>query len=267
MRNPLMTPIPHSRRWLAAGLAGLLSALALPIALRAQAPGNPDLPRLESSLADWLKLRSLIARESADWQEQQARLKREIELLEKENTALDAERAEHRRRVEAGARDDSALLRQATEARAELNALTEVAGGVGDRLVVLRGSVPPGLEERLPPSPETGDARAALAARIETLAAWENLAREAHAARAVIAPGGGERREAEILHLGTAQGLAVSLDGRQAWLGRATPTGWTWTELPGQAEAVRVALRIVRKEKPPVLTPLPLQPLGGGATP
>ena len=267
MRTFPFIPFPLPRRWLPCGLAGLLAVLASPPMPRAQAPANADLPRLESSLADWLKLRSQIAREAADWTEHQARLKREIELLEKESAALDAELAEHRQRVEAGARDDSDLLRQAAEARAELNALSETAGAAGDRLVALRGSVPPGLEDRLPPSPETEDARGALAARIETLAAWENLAREAHAARAVIAPGGGERREAEILYLGTAQGLAVSLDGRQAWLGRAAPTGWTWTELPGQAEAVRVALRITRKEKPPVLTPLPLQPLGGGATP
>jgi hypothetical protein len=260
----MSTALLHRPR---AARIGALFALALLLSVGTRA-ADSALAQLESGLADWLRLRAQLGAESAAWQEQREWLTREIALLEREQADLERELETLRSGLSAAEQEDAGALAARDRDRAALAGVRAALAAGESRQTSLRARVPPGREDRLPSPPPPGAPEAArLASLLESHAAWENLGREVSAGRAVLDPGTGTRREVHLLHLGTAQALALALDEREAWLGANTAEGWRWSAVPGAEAAVQAALAVVRKEKPPRLVSLPLLPPPAGTSP
>lgn len=213
----------------------------------------------------WIGLRTTRAEEARAAREREAQAREEIDLLEDERAALEAELDQGRAaRSEADAAAMAAASREDRLVR-ELRALDEVLAWALPRAAHLAHRVPPGLRDRVPRLPDpAADVRAAGQAHVERtealvafLAALETLQNGVHHTEETLEVNG-VRRHADVLYLGLARGFAVSPAGDWAAVGAPGEDGWTWRTGAVTPATVRRALDVHAQRSTAELVTLPL---------
>lgn len=248
----------RATRW-----GGLLLVLlgGAPAARSAEAP--PAVYKaLQTEVDTWLALRREQTREEERWLEQQRLIASEIELLEKEKTAL---------------LDEVKSLQESlpgeTVTAVETNTFDWAAADVTlasafERLQVEQGRLPTAYAPVLGELLSAWGGAATPEARLEVVLAcysqlevWEQqitLSRE-------IVPQDGKAVERQVIFLGTAHAWALPESHRPALLGTLEEGGWAWVPLSEEhGNALERAARILAKETPPEWV---LLPLGTGTQP
>ncbi len=259
-----MPPLRHCRRCLA-GLLSLLvaSAWADPPAVRA------GLDSLEDLVGQLIRVQQATHAARSEWQDQEAQLKREEELL-RQRVADAAERLQTMttERVKAQA-ERQAATEAATQAEEKLARYFAPIAAAEARLRELQPHLPPLLLEnlgsefaKLPPAdrPVTqADAGDRLRLVFELTTEVEQFDAAIHAGRLILTPPTGEAREMDVLQLGLATAFAVAADGSLAAVGTPGADAWQWEWRPELAKSIRTALLVYQKKQPAEFVELPLQ--------
>jgi hypothetical protein len=100
--------------------------------------------------------------------------------------------------------------------------------------------------------------------RLRTVVAFghdmQRILSEVHAVKEVVAFEDGARLEVDVIYLGGVVGFYLTPDGRRSGLLRRSGDRWTREARDEIAPQVVLALEVARKETPPTLVPLPLDP-------
>jgi len=244
--------------------------LLLPCRVPADPPAvRQGLETLEDLVGQLIQVQKAVHAAKTEWQDQEAQLKREDELLrrrisqasEKLN-AITAEAAKaHAKRTQ-----DTGTA-QATEATLARHFAPIVAAE--QRLAMLRKRLPPLLAEALAkefdklPAETTPMTQGNVAGRLRLVLSLttevEQYDAAIHAGAVVLSPPGKAPREMEVLQLGLGIAFAVATDRSCAAVGEAGEGHWQWRWQDELAEPIAVALEVFRKKRPAQFVNLPLQ--------
>ena len=251
-------------------IAGLL-ILILAGATARPGEDTPDTGKLEALdelTAQWMQLRTTIAREKQDWKEQHRHVNSEIDLLQKRVTDLTSQINDLTERTEAADKDRTELVARSGQLKAVVSRLRDVFSHAESELRKWRARIPPGLRATLTtrfdalPESEKEAAALALGRRARTIVALyteiESLQNGIHNTRETLEASKGRRRQMDVLYLGLARGFAVSRDKTWAAVGNPSEKGWTWQPAPESAAAIRQAIDIYSRQETARLIRLPL---------
>jgi len=221
-----------------------------------------DLASLESLTGDWIRLRTERARESETWQQEQARLRMELRLLEDAEDHLNEELNSLRAEESETETQQADLIEELEQRQALRNTLTPLVQRALSTALETTEALPPPLLRRLEDERASADASGTdLLPRTRALLGLHNQwiqLQTALLADSMVMDLAGARREMEVLWIGAAKAFAVNGDATLAAVGTPGPDGWTWTEAHTIASRVRQALRIHRQDAPPTLIRLPV---------
>ena len=273
IRNRSQSAIQSAGFFLNSGFrASRTACLALVLALvggfSVQAQTSNALPSLEALVGQWVDLRAQIATEDREGKAQITQLQREIDLLNAEKAALQAEQ-------DAASRDqqgvDQEELKQAAlrdQLQGALNRLPPILDRAEADLARWKLLIPPALlpplQESFRQLPATADAarRRPVSERLQLVVALyaqiEEIQDGMHVAKEILTDNTSTRREMDVLYLGLARGFAVSTAGDWAAVGCPTPDGWQWNGRPELASRVRTAIRVQQRQQVAEAVPLPL---------
>ena len=224
---------------------------------------------LQETLKEWVLTRQLISREKAAWQEQKKTWTdlNEIRRLEKESLNEFIESA--RSRVPKITEEKAAL---ASEEKALRDWRKESLRKIDEwekKLLPLLPLFPAPLEDSLK-EPITRLKAASIAEDEEPrplqdrtrdvvliLQGFREFQSAVTTERELLAVGGSEPRELDVLYLGLSRAWFVDAAGTFSGYGRPTPGGWVWTEDSGIASRVRKAIEMADNRVPPEFLSLP----------
>lgn len=259
-----MHPPRHCRHC----LAGLLSLLL--VAAWADPPAvRSGLDTLEDLVGQLIRVQQATHAARSEWQDQDAQLKREEELL-RQRIAGATERLQsmtaERDKAQA---ERQAATQAATQAEEKLARYYAPIAAAEARLRELQPRLPPLLLETLAtefaklPPPDRPVAQADAGDRLrlvfELTTEVEQFDATIHAGRLVLTPPTGEAREMDVLQLGLGTAFAVAADGSLAAVGTPGTAAWQWEWRPELAEPIRTALQVYHKKQPAEFVELPLQ--------
>ncbi|MBT3288769.1 MAG: DUF3450 family protein [Victivallales bacterium] len=242
--------------------------------LACRAPADPPAVRrgletLEDLVGQLIQVQKAAHAAKTEWQDQEAQLKREDELLRRRISqaneklkAITAEAAEaHAKRTQATG------AAQATEAALARHFAPIVAAE--QRLSVLRRRLPPLLAEALAkefdklPAEATPMTQDNVADRLRLVLSLtteiEQYDAAIHAGAVVLSPPDKAPREMAVLQLGLGIAFAVATDRSCAAVGEAGEDHWQWRWQDELAEPIAIALEVFRKKRPAQFVNLPLQ--------
>ncbi len=229
--------------------------------LNLHAERSADLSTLESLTSEWVALRAARAQEAESWRDEQARIRLETSLLEEAEARLLEEREQLQERGDETEAQQADLLAELETREASMAQLGRTAEASANSLENLLVGLPSPLLNQLVDERDSlesaGDDplqrfRALLALRNRLL----QLQTQLHVTPTLIDLDG-QRREMDVLWIGTAHALAVSGDNTRAARGAREDGQWQWQPLHPHADGIRHAVRLVREEAPPALLSLP----------
>lgn len=259
------------------GRALRLAALALGAALAAPAmaqdagagetPAAPlTLEEARVTLDKWLETQQIISRERKDWQQGKEILTGRLELVKKEQGALEESIAKAKSSVtESDKTRDELLARQAQLQAAQAQLATAVTALEGQVRKLLK-SVPEPLRVKLEPlrqriPEDPASTKISAAERFQNVLGILNEVNAANndvtVSYEVHNLADGKPAEVKVLYIGLAQAFYVS-SGGEAGIGRVTAEGWTWEPSKTIAKDVLAALEIHDGKQSPVFVPLPV---------
>jgi hypothetical protein len=222
-----------------------------------------DLATLEDLTAQWVNLRSEQAREREAWNDELSRIRLELSLLESSEKRIQEELNTLRSGEDEAETQQSEILRELDTCRRAIAQLPPELDALHARLLAQARLLPEPLRRRLDAELQAAESAPAEALqRLRVTLALQHqllsLQNDIHHGPMIIDLAG-ERREMDVLWIGTLRAYAVSAVGEHAALGTPKDGVWTWQSQPDLAERIRLALRITRGETAPVLVPLPLE--------
>jgi uncharacterized protein YukE len=249
-------------------LAGVL-LLGLLVGVVQAEEDSVSLQTLDELVGRWLELRTVIAEERRDWQEQQAQWRQEIELLKHEREALQSTVKSIRETLSDAEEDQAESMRRQEELGAVLAQIRPLLDRAENGLRELRAQIPDGvlgdvapLYAALPPSRAQAERLGTVERAQQVMALYgaiERLQNGVHVVREMLPDGAGGRRQAEVLYLGLARGFAVSPQKGWAAIGQPRDDGWQWQQRDEAASDVRRALAVINRETVAQLVELPMQ--------
>lgn len=258
----------HRRHYLCHCLAGLL-LLLLATAWADPPEVRAGLDTLEDLVGQLIRVQQATHAARSEWQDQEAQLKREEELL-RQRLAGAAERLKTvaAEREKAGT-ERQAATQAASKAEGNLARYFAPIAAAEARLRELRPRLPPLLMEnqaaefaKLPPADRPvgqADAGERLRLVLALTTEIEQFDASIHAGRLILSPPDGQAREMDVLQLGLGTAFAVAADGSQAAMGRPGAEAWQWEWRADLAEPIRIALQVYHKQRPAEFVSLPLQ--------
>jgi len=247
---------------------GIIAAWATSVRAEPPARHVEALSTLEALVQQWSRLRLALADEQRAWDAQKDHWQSEIDLLKKEKAALQAE-------IESASADLASVEVDRVEALREKERLSQILDGMPPLVERAEASLrewpsrlPPPLRESLegafrplmqePGATPVGSAPARLQRVVALYTELEQLQRNIHVVKEVLAMPDGSRREVDVCYVGLARAFAVTADDRWAGIGTPDADGWQWTSRAEIADAVRLAVSIHNRERTAALVELPL---------
>jgi hypothetical protein len=246
----------------------LLQVVAFSLAAVAIAP-DETAEALEAVVRQWVAINGELAFETRQWHEKKEWLTTRIQLLEAERDRLQARVDKGRDLRGEGESSRQELVSRVGTMTAELATLATVLDDAEKRAKAwlpfvpepLRGPLREALDGMVAPA-EDPEVIKHVTTRLQAVMAFyaslEELQGGVHLVTDLISLAVGGEREMDVIYLGLGKAYAVSADTSLAAIGHPTVVGWTWVEAPGQAEAIRRAVRMYRKEMPADLVSLPV---------
>lgn len=250
-------------------LAGAI--LALGTLTAQEAAPLPSASLLQKRTEEWIQTRRLIGEEAASWQQEKATL-----------ADLDAIRAKEAAQLEefiqaAGARVDE-LTKQKASSSSERESLRQWRREFEAAFVELEARVktlvprfPTPLRDKVEDAIlrlEESAADRPLQDRVRDTLLLLQAAKEFDGSFTVateVREIEGRQVEVRLLYLGLSQAWYADAGGTRGGYGLPGPDGWTWTEAPGIAPAVRDAIAIQTGEATAAFVTLPFVPLSAAA--
>ena len=229
----------------------------------------PTVGNLEGLVSTWVDLRSQIAAEKREWEENSRQWREEIKLLETEKAELESEAREAETFESAVRKKRDAAIARKQSMEATLRDFEPLIDRAEARLRRWEPLVPVSLAAPLRktfselPSTAEEAGHVGITRRMQVVVALytqiEALQHGIHSAKEVLSIEGWKRREFDVLYLGLARGFAVSPDGQWAAVGVPAAAGWRWTARTELGPNVRQAIATFGRHVPAALVPLPLQ--------
>lgn len=244
----------------------ILGLMAMTLNATAQTNATQPLATLDALVQQWMQLRTTIATEQTEWEQQRQQWQQEIALLQQESQILqqeiDADQANH---TDTENQHANLLAKQSQleQEREELRKLFERSATYAQAWLP---RIPPSLRQNLQKNlallGESPQTEQSLTEKAQTLVALysqiESLQNQIHQVTAMIQTDD-HRQQADVLYIGLAQAFAVSPGDDWAAIGRPTQTGWHWQSAPQHAQAIRQAIRVFSRQQIASLVTLPLQ--------
>jgi hypothetical protein len=248
----------------------LASILLLAVVRGDPADVRNGLDTLEDLVGQLLRVQRAGHAARGEWQDQQAQLQREEELLRRRiATAAEQLQTTTAERETARTERQEATL-AATNAEQELARSFAPIAAAEARLRALQPRLPALLTDALaddfahlppPDKPVTqADAGERLRQVLSLTTEIEQFDANLHAGRILLTPPGEDKpREMDVFQIGLAAAFVVAAEGPLAAVGHPGATGWEWEWRPDLAEPVRAVLEVYRKQRPAEFVALPLE--------
>jgi hypothetical protein len=262
--------MPRVRHWLI--LSGVFSLCCACNLLAAPADVRNGLDTLKELVGQLIRVEKAVHAARTEWQDQEAQLKREDELLQQRIARAEEKvgaLAKARRKAQADRAEAEKKAKATEQALARFFPPVERAEA---SLRTLQRRLPPLLAETLKeefaklPKPNTPATQKDVGERLRLVLALtteiEQFDAAIHAGRLILSPPDGKPREMEVLQFGLGAAYAVSADGQHAARGGPGAEAWQWQWQPELAEPIRVALEVYRKKRPAEFVQLPIR-VGG----
>jgi hypothetical protein len=251
--------------------AALAAALGLGEAavVRAQETGA-RLETARTALEKTVETRRILSKERRDWKVGKELLTERIALVGRETDAL-------RERISGAEASISEADKSKIELVEENERLKAAAAGLADGIVaveartrallarlpgMLRDRVKP-LSQRIPEVDAKEPTKLSLSERFQNVVGILNeinkFNRDIVLASEVRRLPDGTTAEVTAMYLGIGQGYYVGGGGKLAGIGAVGPEGWTWTPANESAEAIGLAISIMKNESPAAFVPLPVK--------
>jgi hypothetical protein len=230
--------------------------------------GAAGVDDLESLVGRWVAVRTEAAAESRAWSDQERSLRREIDLLETERSALEAEANAFSEAASSGeerrAKDAAHSARQQAVIDALRAPLDRMEAGLRPWAVRIPKSLGDEASRLIRELPEPAAARRQSPGErmqrvVTLLSILESLQHRIHVTQEALPDDAGRTRLADVLYIGLARGFAVSPDDTWAAVGTPGRDGWTWQVRSEMAASVRRAIRMARRDSTADFVDLPLR--------
>jgi len=220
-----------------------------------------------ATLAQWMEIQQIIARERKDWQTGKDVLEQRIRLLGDEIDTLEGKIREARESLGEVGRKRTEVVGTHDALRRTTSMLVDAVARLETRTRALVEMLPDPLRQRvsvlsgrIPIDPEA--TAQSLGMRYQNVIGVLNEINKFNQDITVVneireIPGGGTA-EVSTIYLGLGQAWYVTVNGDTAGVGLPGPAGWEWTVDPGRAADVSRALRILRSEEVPAYVSLPV---------
>ncbi|MEY3023056.1 MAG: hypothetical protein RIS86_2254 [Planctomycetota bacterium] len=251
------------------GIATILAAI--PLAAGAAQDDRDVASEIEATrdaLGRWVETRKVISEERRDWALGREILEDRIALLSRELETLQGRVKDAESSVTEADRKRDELVAQNDALKASSARLSEIAAGLEARTKALVARLPDPIRERIAPLfqrlPEDGaKTELALSTRFQNVVGILNeinkFNRDIVLASEVRRLPDGTTAEVTAMYLGIGQGYYVGGGGKLAGIGAVGPEGWTWTPANESAEAIGLAISIMKNESPAAFVPLPVK--------
>jgi len=238
------------------------------LAASARADDPVTAATLEKRARQIFEIKSVMAEEATQWQEQETLFRGLIDVREKEIAEIDAFTMSARERVDEVSEKRSLLeseeaARKSWRADFEKN-VEQLAMGMESVIPRLPAPVKDGVTasiQRLE-ADDTDEGAMQLQEKFRAILAILSAARDFDGRLTVVSEIreiGGEEREIDVLYAGLAQAWFVGRQGKVGGVGLPTDEGWVWKEDRAIAGRVREAIDVQRREAPPVMVSLPVK--------
>lgn len=246
-------------------LGAALGFMPLAGAALQQEPEKVDKAR--ETLREWVRTRTVLDEEKAEWAVEKEMLESQIELVELELERLRARIDETRKELDSADDEAAELAERDAEYAATEAAMAELVGALELRVRELLPRLPKAVRsevqlfaQRIPADP--ADTQLGVGERFMSLIAILNSVnkqhRDLHVTSELRELPNGSTKEVSTLYLGIGQAWYASSDGTSGGYGRSTPEGWKWTAADDYAEEIHLAIRIQQNEAPAEFVRLPL---------
>ncbi len=257
----------RTKRVLAGGAAvatalGFVAVGAMPV------QDEADVDATRDTLEEWVETRRVLSKEKADWALGRELLEDRIELVRGEIESL-------RERIA----DAQSSIAEADEKRVELIeenqrykdasvTLEEMVAVLEGRTRALLTRLPEPIVERVKPlsqrlPKEGAEVKQSLGERFQNIVGILNEVNKFNGEITVTSEvrdlSDGTSAEVAAIYLGIGQSFYAASTGTAAGIGRPGPDGWTWSESNDDAEAVRLAIAVMKNEAPAEFVLLPVR--------
>lgn len=224
---------------------------------------------LENLVSEKLKLELEEKSEKTVWQEQRAQLDVMIKLLQTEKKRLDRDVTEFELREKAEEGKREIFAKKIAKRKAILMKIAGFTTKTGKILLSEYKKLPEPLQEKLKAGAQLLQTRINekssnenVLERLHTVIAFghdqQRILSEIHLGKQVVDLGEKERLEVDVLYMGGTIGFYLTPDQKHAGILRRSGCIWKAEPRDEIATEVELALKVKRKEVPPVLVQLPL---------
>lgn len=252
----------------------LILVVFLAFSLLAEAEENQeeslglDLETTKATVEKWVEIKSIMAKEKADWQLGKQMLNDRVDIVKREIDSLsdkikEAEKSigeADKKRVELV--DENAKLKVAADSLKE--PLVNLESGIVELLAKLpnpiKNRVKP-LSQRLPKDPD--DTKLSLSQRFQNVLGILNEINKFNGEITTTSElrnlDDGSSVEVTAVYLGISHGFYVSSNGKYAGVGGLTDDGWKWESVNKSAAEIADMVAILKNEKVASFVQLPIE--------
>jgi hypothetical protein len=238
----------------------LLSLAVTPAAAQA----NDPIGDVQQAVAAWAKVRTETVRIESDWEWQRTLMQSTLDALTERVGQLEAKRDELLAKTAAERRETAEL----TERRQQMEAAAAQASShlraLDDRLVQMRGWLPPRLSTALElPYRSLAERDLPVGERMQHTMAILNRCtlfnRAVSCGEEMVVSAGGEPKLMQVVYWGLAHGYALDRAARTAYFGAPGDSGWTWTAAPELTDSIERLIAVAEDKREPELVPALVQ--------
>jgi hypothetical protein len=249
------------------GLASLCFLIAHASAQTAEKSPPLDLEGTRTILDKWIETERIISAEQNDWKQGKGILQERIELVKREITRLEEQRAEIEKNITEADRQKAEQVSLTEELKTQAAVLQDTVVELEEKVRALHARLPETLKaklltlyQRIPQNPESS--KASLAERFQNILGILNeankLNNEVTVANEVRTLSNGKPAEVRTLYVGLSQGYYVSQDGYAAGIGRPAREGWDWKPADKLASEIEAAFTVLQSKEHPRFVELPI---------
>lgn len=226
-----------------------------------------DLEGTRAVLDKWIETERIISAEQNEWKQGKGILQDRTELVKREITRLDEQRAEIEKNITEADQKKAEQVASNEELKTQAAVLQGTVVQLEERVRALYARLPETLKsklltlyQRIPQNPESS--KASLAERFQNILGILNeankLNNEVTVASEVRTLSNGKPAEVRTLYVGLSQGYYISQDGDAAGVGRPGKEGWDWKPADKLASEIEAAFTVLQNKEHPRFVELPI---------
>ena len=220
-----------------------------------------DLQSLDKLVRQWVDLRTQLAAEKQNWQQQQQQLNREIDILSKESKRLDELIQANQSSRTTNANYNASQTKKLKQIEKQLIEIDAYTTNSIQQIRQIQPLIPPplqtqnfktllNLQKNMPRHQRTQ-------LLTTVLTEIDQIENKTHCINQIIKINN-RRRAMDVVYLGLARAFAVAPDNSISAIGMPAKSGWQWTPTPKLSANIRKMVEIVRSKAPPQLTIVPI---------